>query len=102
MSLPLIVHDRALEEVDDAALWYEEQRPGLGLEFVAEISRSLDRLRNQEPTLAQWVAGYSQKKVRVRRFPYTIIYVHEESRIIVLAVAHAKREPGYWRGRTIQ
>ena len=39
MSLPVVLQDDADIEVEEAAVWYEEQRPGLGLEYIAAVSR---------------------------------------------------------------
>jgi plasmid stabilization system protein ParE len=87
----------AQTELDDAFSWYEEQAVGLGYEFLDELDQSL-RLIASYPQLQPLV----DKKVRrclVNRFPYGIFYGVAESTIIVVAVAHLKRKPAYWKGR---
>jgi len=39
------------------------------------------------------------RRCRMNRFPYGLIYAIENGDILVLAVAHLHREPGYWRDR---
>jgi plasmid stabilization system protein ParE len=87
----------AQNELDDAFSWYEEQAVGLGYEFLDEIDKSL-RLIASYPELQPLV----DKKVRrclANRFPYGIFYGVAGSTIIVVAVAHLKRKPAYWRSR---
>jgi len=38
----------AQDEFEDAAIWYENQRPALGLEFIAEVDRVLQRIAHQD------------------------------------------------------
>ncbi len=87
----------AQAELDDAFSWYEEQAVGLGYEFLDEFDQSL-RLIASFPHLQPLV----DKKVRrclVNRFPYGIFYGVAESTIIVIALAHLRRKPAYWKSR---
>lgn len=87
----------AQAELDDAVAWHEEQVVGLGYEFLDEIDQSL-RLIASYPHLQPFV----DKKVRrclVNRFPYGVFYGVVESTVIVVAVAHLRRKPAYWKNR---
>ncbi|WP_437690624.1 hypothetical protein [Sorangium sp. So ce176] len=42
---------------------------------------------------------YGTRRVRLTRFPYLVVYRDEPTRILVVAIAHAKQRPGYWRKR---
>lgn len=84
-------------EYDEAANWYEAQRPGLGGEFVAEIEQALLQACEMPQRFPKMLADV--RCVRVRRFPYSIFFRIRSDRLIVLSVFHARRAPGIWRER---
>ncbi len=88
----------AQAELDDAFAWYEEQAIGLGYEFLGELDQAL-RLVVSFPLLHAIVSN-DVRRCLLNRFPYAIYYGLSDDRIIVIAVAHMKRQPGYWIGRT--
>jgi plasmid stabilization system protein ParE len=91
-------HEDADSEAHEAALYYEERATDLGLAFLDEIEKSSQRIL-ANPMAYQRVGG-EVWQAPVARFPYTILYVIEpDEHIRVIAVAHQKRRPGYWRGR---
>jgi len=87
----------AQNELDDAFIWYEEQAIGLGYEFLDEIDQSL-RLIVNYPEL-QPAIDNNIRRCLVNRFPYGIFYGVADNTIIVVAVAHLKRKPTYWKKR---
>lgn len=91
-------HAEAEREFDDAAVFYESQVPGLGRSFSAEVERTL-RLLQEYPD-AGAPAGAKRRRVLVDRFPYFVAYERSDDSIIILAVGHQKRRPGYWRKRS--
>ena len=92
----------ASAELEDAALWYEGQRPGLGLEFVQAVDLALEQIVGW-PQIGRRVTGLPNdvpaRKVPVKRFPYHVVYLPWESAFRILAFAHDSREPGYWLSR---
>jgi plasmid stabilization system protein ParE len=100
----LELHPEAQVELRSAALWYEERRPGLGDEFLSEISASLDRVSDAPESYPPWprtrAADPVIRKATIQRFPYVIAFEEHEQHLLVLAVAHAKRRPLYWLTRT--
>jgi plasmid stabilization system protein ParE len=98
------LHPEARAEIRTAALWYEERRPGWGDRFVARVDEVLKRIE-ETPTLYPVWPGTTGAAVPIRKavldqFPYLLAFeVHAES-VLVLAVAHAKRQPLYWLART--
>ena len=98
------LHPEAGAELRRAALWYDERRSGLGDEFIAEVSATLDRICNSPESYAEWpstpVSGQSIRRATIRRFPYVIAFERHERHVLVLAVAHGKRRPLYWLTRT--
>lgn len=77
--------------MDDAIAWYESERPGIGIEFASEIASLLARIADT-PKQFRKVRG-DVRHALLRRFPYTIHFLLESNRIVVLAVFHAKRNP---------
>ncbi|MGH7566236.1 MAG: type II toxin-antitoxin system RelE/ParE family toxin [Gemmatimonadota bacterium] len=97
MTWRVVFRPAARFEFDEAALWYEERRAGLGAEFMAEIDRAV-KLAAQRPTRFPVMRGET-RCVRVRRFPYSVFFQVESRRIVVLAVFHASRDPTIWQTR---
>ncbi|MDO8681412.1 MAG: type II toxin-antitoxin system RelE/ParE family toxin, partial [Acidobacteriota bacterium] len=82
--------------------WYEGRRTGLGLEFFdavdGAISRivALPRVGTRVPRLP---ADLPVRWHAVTRFPYHVVYLDTPEQIRILAVAHDRRKPGYWKSR---
>ena len=92
----------ALEEAEAAADWYEQQCDGLGAEFMGEVVVRVKRaiempgagrieLKAPERFQLRWY--------KVRRFPYAVLMGAVAEQRLVVAVAHERRRPGYWRRR---
>jgi len=97
MTFAVVFRRVAQTEFDQAALWYEEQRLGLGTEFVVEIDRSI-RSAAEHPERYP-IMHRDLRCVRVRRFPYSVFYRIEQRRVVVLALIHARRDPAVWQQR---
>jgi toxin ParE2 len=89
--------DEAIEEAEAAARWYAERSPTASAAFADEIDSAIAEIIRLP---LAWPA-YSQNTRRflLRRFPYSVVYRVSESTILVVAVAHGHRRPGYWRDR---
>ena len=90
----------AEEEFREAARYYETKAPGVGVTFVAEARRAI-RSIIENPYAAAPVGSGVRSNV-VKHFPYNILYTVEEDLIVIIAVAHQKRRPRYWRARIEQ
>ena len=88
----------AEEEMIEAALFYEAAAVGLGDDFLDDVQHAIDSVR-EHPELGNTIA-HGFRRTLLRRFPFSIIYATEPSTIVVVAVAHQRRGPGYWKGRT--
>ena len=97
MTLAVVFRHAARRELDEAALWYEERRSGLGVEFVSEINRAVYLLAENPERFP--IIHRDIRCVRARRFPYSVFFRAEPRRIIVLAVFHARRDPSAWQQR---
>jgi toxin ParE1/3/4 len=81
----------------EAALFYESAAAGLGDDFLDDVQYAIDSVR-ERPNVGVMV-GHGFRRFLLRRFPFSIIYAPEPKQIVVLAVAHQRRAPGYWRRR---
>ncbi|HEX2191461.1 MAG TPA: type II toxin-antitoxin system RelE/ParE family toxin [Longimicrobiaceae bacterium] len=86
-------HGAARRELRKAVDRYDEQVPGLGDEFAAEIELIAAHAESGTPHLA------GTRRLQVRRFPYAPIYTARNEQLVVLAVAHHRRRPEYWLRR---
>ena len=87
----------AQSELDEAINWYAKQVPRLGDSFLVEFLRTI-QLIERHPT--GWHPLSSQtRRCRLRRFPYGVICSQDEQGILIVAVAHLHRRPGYWQCR---
>jgi plasmid stabilization system protein ParE len=98
MTRQVVFRPIAQHEFEEAVAWYEGERLGLGLEFIAAVDQKVALIARQ-PALFRQVRGPIRRAV-VRRFPYTIHFVEEPERIVVLAVFHASRDPATLRLRS--
>ena len=72
MSLPVVLRPEAQAEFDEVCDWYEQRRPGLGVDFVAQIQEVFDRISNTPELYAQIFRDVRRRVVR--RFPYSVLY----------------------------
>lgn len=87
----------AREELNEAASFYEARVPGLGAAFLDDVDRSIEMIC-ESPRIGA-AAGLTFRKLLVRRFPYSIIYALRDEELIIVAIAHQRKRPGYWRRR---
>ncbi|MEO7735483.1 MAG: hypothetical protein ABIY55_31305 [Kofleriaceae bacterium] len=89
-------------ELDDAAGWYEQEREGLGLEFIEEVDRVLARIETQEKFVTSPLAVLDHGVVRrefVRRFPYVVVFVETDAARRVIMIRRGNVSPARWRSR---
>jgi toxin ParE1/3/4 len=96
---PAIFYDQAKTELDDAIAWYDRCRVGPGKEFQAAVEEAVGRIC-ENPQIGATYGTSRFQYVLVRRFPYVVFYAESTLAIRVMAVAHGRRRPGYWRNRT--
>ena len=89
--------DEAEQEFLDAALWYESKETGLGKRFRDEVAHIIDHIVEQPLLWREREGGY--RRVDCPIFPYYIPYFIRGRHIIIIAVAHERKKPGYWKSR---
>ena len=92
-----VFHPEALKEYADAVRYYTEQRTEVAQAFINAIEDAVYRFR-ESPTRYNAIDD-DVRRCMTRRFPYGILYTIEQDYILILAVMHCSREPGYWKSR---
>ncbi len=99
---PVELAPEALAEVDEAARWYDLQRPGLGYDLLDELEAVLLRVADAPtsfPRLRDVPDELDVRRCLMSRFPYGVVFTILTHCVRVVAFAHLKREPGYWLDR---
>lgn len=90
-------HPDALAEYRAAAAYYESRKPGLGIRFVEAIE---DAIRRITESPVEWrVIDEDIRRCLTHVFPYGVLYTIEAEFVLIVAIAHCAREPGYWKAR---
>ena len=90
-------HPEAEAELNEAVEYYEEVEPGLGYEFALEAHAAVHRAVAYPQA---WPALEGEvRRSLLKRFPYGVLYTEWAEGILILAVMHLHRQPGYWKAR---
>ena len=84
-------------EMTEALVFYDEASLGLGNDFLDDVRQAVDRLCSY-PQAGETIAP-NLRRTLLHRFPFSIIYSVEDTGILVIAIAHHGRRPGYWESR---
>ena len=90
-------HEEAKAELLDAVCYYEDRVVGLGHALVDDVEQAVREI-SASPCACPTIGDELRRRI-LRKFPYSLLYVEEPGRIRILAVAHHKRRPGYWKDR---
>jgi plasmid stabilization system protein ParE len=91
------LHPAVESDLAEAAEWYETQREGLGLDFLASVRYRISLILENPQ---RWRSVKGTRRALMSRFPYAIVYREITlDEIEIVAVAHFKRHPKYWASR---
>lgn len=93
------LHPQARAELRDARNWYFERSPLTAFAFAQTIDKAIPRISDNPNSFP--LAEHGTRKFILKRFPFNIFYRTEETEIVIVAVAHQKRRPGYWSNRAM-
>jgi hypothetical protein len=83
--------------MDEAYSYYQDQKVGLGDEFIKEVMAAINRIRINPYA---WSAlSQRTRRCLLNRFPYGVIYQIRENTILIIAIANLHRYPAYWQNR---
>lgn len=90
-------HPEARFELISSVDYYEDIQTGLGLKFMDEILLAIERILIYPQSSAK--LSQNSRRCLINKFPYGIIYQVKEDEIIIIAIAHLNRKPGFWQDR---
>jgi len=92
----------AIEEIAQAAVWFDSQRSGLGDEYWQSVEATLLRIEQNPLGFSRSEFATPDADIRfaiIRRFNYVIHFLVEDDQVQIVSVAHGARRPGYWLRR---
>jgi plasmid stabilization system protein ParE len=95
--LPVKLQPQAEQDARFARRWYSARNPEAGERFMAELDRAILAIGESPERWAPYL--HNTRRLHLRRFPYWLIYRLDADLVLVLAVAHDRRHPDYWRRR---
>jgi toxin ParE1/3/4 len=97
MARPLEVHPEAVLEAQAAYRWYRDRNSAAAEASLAELDRAVELISE---TPVRWpIHVHGTRRFLLRRFPYGVVYRELGETIQIVAVAHGRRRPGYWKER---
>lgn len=95
--MPVDFLPEADQEMIEAARYYQSLSSGLGDEYLAEVEHAVHSIASSPQT---WpVLEGDLRRRLIKRFPFGILYRIEPDKILIIAVAHLRKKPGYWKKR---
>ena len=98
MTVNLRLRPESEQDLADAAIWYEEQREGLGNQFLDE-ALSVFSVISDTPLMFP-IVHRNIRRALLHRFPFGVYYLIESDEIVVVAVMHGSRNPRRWKSRS--
>lgn len=95
--MKIVFLPEADEEFREAARYYESEAAGVGIAFIVVVHKAVDKVV-EFPLAAQVMRAGIRRKV-LQHFSYNLFYAVEADTIVIVAVAHQRKRPNYWRGR---
>jgi toxin ParE1/3/4 len=91
------LHPEAWAELEIADDWYFAHSVDASIEFLSSLDEALDKISNAPLRWPSYLHG--TRRYVLPRFPFSIVYLDENNLLTVIAIAHSKRKPGYWKDR---
>ena len=99
-SRPVRLHPEAQNEYLSSLAWYKERSLDAAFDFEYEFQRTVSAIAESPERWPVYLA--SCRRYVLHKFPFSIVYRVLDDEVLVLAVAHGHRRPGYWRKRLRQ
>ncbi len=95
--LPIELLPGARLDFDESFDWYAKRSEEAAVRFAAEIETTLEKISNAPERFS--LIDSMHRDCLLQRFPFRVVYRIVSGRLLVVAIAHAKRQPGYWESR---
>jgi plasmid stabilization system protein ParE len=91
------LHPEAEADAEAARAWYAKRNKRAADAFLAELDRAMLHICEAPP---RWPAVYGRyRRFLLHKYPFSVIYLEDANGVAVIAVAHHRRRPGFWRQR---
>jgi plasmid stabilization system protein ParE len=97
MPKPIEYLPGAQRDFDESFDWYAERSARAAIGFALAVERAVESIIADPNRFPRTYAGC--RYGLLRRYPFSVVFRDEPDRLVIMAVAHAKRRPGYWRKR---
>jgi plasmid stabilization system protein ParE len=94
----LRLHPEAADEAERVRAWYAARGSAVGLRFLRELDSAMGAVRESPDRWPELWRGF--RRFALPSFPISVVYRQRSNVIEVVAIAHHRRRPGYWRSRT--
>ena len=91
-------HPGATKDLEESLDWYAERSTAAAQGFALAIDAALESIAANPDRFR--MVGRRHRACSLVAYPFQIVFRNDGSRLFVIAVAHAKRRPGYWRRRS--
>ncbi len=98
MPYSLKIRPAARREFDEACDWYKDEASDLRDRFVGAVENAISAV-TQRPLAFPVVYGTRARRAVVETFPYSIFFIKDGFKVIILSIFHDSRNPIIWRGR---
>lgn len=98
----VVIRIEAEVDITDAAVWYEQQQPGLGHEFLSEIESAIASAAENPFRYPCLRRRPEVRRVLTRRFPYRIFFLCRQGAIVIFRVLHGARDEREWKSNIPQ
>ena len=96
-SKPYRLHALAWQEIEAGDDWYRRRSVDASVGFIAAVSDALESISDAPRRWPKYL--YGTRRFVLDRFPFSIVYLDSPDEVNIVAVAHTKRKPGYWKQR---
>lgn len=91
MSFPVSFHPEAAHELDEVVFTYEQCRPTLGADFYRDLHAKIQQAVAHPARFSPYLEVF--RRLKFKRWPYFVVYGHDDQRLVVLGIFHSARDP---------
>ncbi len=97
MARTFEIHPAAQEEAEAAARYYAERNQRAAVAFTVELDAAVREIERAPHAFPEHTHG--TRRVLLHSFPFSVVYRFDDTHVLIVAIAHGSRRPGYWAGR---
>lgn len=90
-------HPKAIAEASAATRWYQERSFAAAKAFISELDRIIEKIIETPEIYPSYIGD--TRHALFHRFPFSVVFRIVSEKIEVIAIAHGRRRPGYWKER---